>query len=58
VPENLREQYKKLIEEHTSALAKSFNEQRIDYAVFNTSTPIDYALFAFLSARERMARVR
>jgi len=58
VPENLREQYKKLIEEHTSALAKSFNEQRIDYAVFITSTPIDYALFAFLSARERMARVR
>jgi uncharacterized protein (DUF58 family) len=58
VPENLREQYKKLIEEHTSALAKSFTEQQIDYAVFNTSTPIDYALFAFLSARERMARAR
>ena len=58
VPENLRAQYRKLIKEHTSTLARRFTEQRIDYAVFNTSTPIDHALFAFLSARERLLRVR
>ena len=58
VPDSLREQYKKLIEEHTSTLAKRCAQQRIDYAVFNTSTPLDYALFKFLSVRERMTRVR
>jgi hypothetical protein len=26
--------------------------------VFNTSTPLDYGLFKFLSARERMIRIR
>ena len=58
VPDNLREQYKQLIDEHTSTLSKRCTEQRIDYAVFNTSTPLDYALFKFLSARERMIRIR
>ena len=58
VPDNLREQYKQLIDEHTATLGKRCTEQRIDYAVFNTSTPLDYALFKFLSARERMNRVR
>jgi hypothetical protein len=58
VPDNLRDQYKQLIEEHTSTLAKRFTEYQVDYAVFNTSTPLDYGLFKFLSARERMIRLR
>jgi hypothetical protein len=29
---------------------------RIDYALFDTSTPLDQALFAYLGARERLTR--
>jgi|TARA_B100000315_G_scaffold245387_1_gene271186 uncharacterized protein (DUF58 family) len=58
VPDNLRDQYKQLIDEHTSTLEKRFTEHQVDYAVFNTSTPLDYGLFKFLSARERMIRIR
>jgi hypothetical protein len=31
---------------------------RADYALFDTATPLDYALFTYLSNRERMSRVR
>jgi len=34
------------------------SESRIDYALLNTATPLDHALFTFLSARERLMRVR
>jgi hypothetical protein len=33
-------------------------ESRADYAVFDTSKPLDRALFAFLGARQRFTRVR
>jgi hypothetical protein len=39
-------------------LAKLFRQNQIDYALHNTSQPLDFALFNFLSARERMSRVR
>jgi hypothetical protein len=34
------------------------SEQRIDYALLNTATPLDFALFKFLSYREQISRVR
>jgi uncharacterized protein (DUF58 family) len=58
VPEALREQYRKMIQEHTAALAERFSANRIDYTVLNTSAPLDHALFSYLSARERLGRVR
>lgn len=58
VPEALREQYRTLVREHTATLAKLCSENRIDYALFGTATPLDYALFNFLSRRERLGRVR
>lgn len=58
VPESFAKQYRELIREHIATLTSRFAENRIDYAVFNTATPLDYALFSFLSARERMTRVR
>jgi hypothetical protein len=58
VPESFREQYRKLIREHIDALTKKFSEQRIDYALLNTSEPLDRALFSYLSSRERLSRVR
>ena len=58
VPEKLREQYRELIQEHITALSKLCGENRIDYALFNTATPIDHALFKFLAMREKLSRVR
>ena len=34
------------------------SENRIDYTLFGTATPLDYALFKYLSARQRVSRVR
>ena len=40
------------------ALGRLFTDSRIDYALFNTSVPLDHALFHYLATRERMSRVR
>ena len=58
VPEKLREQYRQLVQEHIAALSQKCSENRIDYALFNTSTPIDHALFKFLAMRQKMIKVR
>ena len=58
VPDSFREQYRKLIREHIDTLTTKFSEQRIDYALLNTSEPLDRALFSYLSSRERLSRVR
>jgi uncharacterized protein (DUF58 family) len=58
IPEYLREEYRKLVKAHVSALSKSFGDNRIDYALLDTSTPLDYALFHYLARRERMTRTR
>jgi uncharacterized protein (DUF58 family) len=58
IPEYLRQQYRELVREHTATLAKRIVESRADYTVFDTSKPLDRALFAFLSARQRFNRVR
>ncbi|MBW3630599.1 MAG: DUF58 domain-containing protein [Gemmatimonadetes bacterium] len=58
VPENMRVRYRELVQEHIAALTQKFSQNRVDYAMFNTGMPLDYALFTFLSARERLNRVR
>ena len=58
VPQSFRAQYRALIQEHITALQTRFSEQRIDYALLNTSEPLDRALFSYLSSREKMMRVR
>ncbi|HEX5476096.1 MAG TPA: DUF58 domain-containing protein [Vicinamibacterales bacterium] len=58
VPEAFAEQYRALIREHVHALTERFSEIRVDYTLLNTSQPLDYALFSYLSARERLSRVR
>jgi hypothetical protein len=39
-------------------LERLFTGSRIDYTMLDTSQPLDYALFRYLSSREKMARVR
>jgi uncharacterized protein (DUF58 family) len=58
VPETLRARYRKLIAEHMETLSRRFVESRVDYAMLDTATPLDHALFAYLTSRERRSRVR
>ena len=58
VPEYLRKQYKALITAHTQSLETKLGEGRTDYALFDTSKPLDHALFSYLALRERLSRVR
>ena len=58
VPERQREQYRELMDGHLSELSRLLIENRMDYYLFDTSQPLDYALFRYLSRRERLSRVR
>ena len=58
IPDYLRRQYRELVAQHTAALARRTREARVDYALFDTSKPLDTALFAYLSSRQRLSRVR
>ena len=58
IPEYLRKQYKELVAAHSAALQRKLGEGRVDYALFDTSKPLDYALFSYLSLRERLSRIR
>ena len=58
MPSALAEQYRSLVQEHIAALATRCSQNRVDYTLINTATPLDYALFKYLSTRERLMRVR
>ncbi|MBW3552649.1 MAG: DUF58 domain-containing protein, partial [Gemmatimonadetes bacterium] len=58
VPETMRAKYRQLIDSHVAELARRFSEEGIDYSLFDTGTPLDYALFRYLSDRQRKSRVR
>ncbi len=58
VPESFRDEYRKLIRGHIESLKTKFSEVRIDYMLANTAEPLDRSLFSYLSARERLMRVR
>lgn len=58
IPDYLREEYRKLVQRHVDTLTRVLGDNRIDYCLLDTSTPLDYALFHFLASRERMTRTR
>jgi uncharacterized protein (DUF58 family) len=58
IPEYLRTQYRALVAEHTRVLGKRIGETRADYQMFDTSKPLDRALFSYLLARQRFTRTR
>jgi uncharacterized protein (DUF58 family) len=58
VPETQRERYRELIQNHIGALSKRFTDNRIEYQLFDTATPLDFALFTYLSNRERLLKTR
>ncbi|MEN3340385.1 MAG: hypothetical protein V7647_4061 [Acidobacteriota bacterium] len=58
VPDALADQYRSLVRAHIDGLTERFSGSRIDYTLVNTSSPLDHALFSYLSSRERLTRVR
>jgi uncharacterized protein (DUF58 family) len=58
VPETQRARYRELISSHVGRISKLCADNQIDYALFDTATPLDYALFNYLSNRERLSRTR
>ena len=59
IPEYLRKQYRELVARaHRRAVASASARSRADYALFDTSKPLDRALFAFLASRQNFNRVR
>jgi uncharacterized protein (DUF58 family) len=58
IPEYLRDQYRQMIRAHVEKIEKLCVDQGVDYELFDTSMPLDYALFAFLSRRQFLTRVR
>jgi len=58
VPEAIREEYRRLVEAHVASLRRLLGESRIDYTLLETSQPLDLALFAYLTWRQRLDRVR
>ena len=58
VPAAMRAEYLTLMRGHIDALTARCAEARIDYALVDTSKPLDHALFSYLTTRERLTRVR
>ncbi|MDH3496557.1 MAG: DUF58 domain-containing protein [Gemmatimonadota bacterium] len=52
VPAKMRDEYRALIREHCDTLARGLGQRRVDYYLAQTSKPVDFALFEYLTRRE------
>ena len=53
IPEYLRNQYLVILNDHIQKIRKELTIARIDYALMDTSKPLDTGLFSYLAAREK-----
>lgn len=58
IPEYLREDYQQVIAAHLATLDRRLTGQGVDFSHFDTSQPLDKALFRYLAARSRFERAR
>jgi len=58
IPTKVREGYLNQLSEHRAVLHDRFTSAQVDYAVLDTSKPLDQALFRLLLHREKRSRVR
>jgi uncharacterized protein (DUF58 family) len=58
IPGKIREDYKGLLGAHVAELSDRFTAGQVDYAMLDTSKPLDYALFHLLLHREKRRRIR
>ena len=57
-PVRLRTAYRAAMEAHLDALRSGFGRRGVDYILTDTGTPLDFALFRYLTERETRARGR
>ncbi len=57
-PSRARERYRNAMSEHIRALRSGLGRRGVDYVLTDTATPLDFALFRYLSQRERRRRRR
>jgi uncharacterized protein (DUF58 family) len=58
VPEDLRGRYRDLVRGHLEALGQTMAATRVDYAMVETSRPLDFALHEYLARRQELSRTR
>jgi uncharacterized protein (DUF58 family) len=58
VPDALGGHYRALVQAHIAELSSRATTQQVDYMMLETSMPLDFALFRYLSSREQMIRRR
>ena len=54
VPTKLAADYRALVKAHIDTLTSKAGAQPVDYMLLNTAMPLDFALFRFLSMRQRL----
>ena len=57
-PDDMREEYMALLEGHVGELTRTLTDHGIDHEMIVTSTPLDVALFQYLSYRARRLKGR
>ena len=57
-PTRARDRYREAMSEHIRALRTGLGRRDVDYVLTDTSTPLDFALFRYLSEREGRRRRR
>jgi uncharacterized protein (DUF58 family) len=58
VPDAFGDQYRAMVKAHIAELSSRASAQRMDYMLLETSKPLDFALFQYLSIRDRLTRTR
>ena len=56
VPAAVRDDYRRRVAAHVAELERLARGANVDYALFDTSTPLDHALARYLAGRRRMRR--
>lgn len=56
VTPSVRAKYREMMQQHITDLKKKLTQVHIDYALLDTTEPMDNALFKYMSAREYLAK--
>jgi uncharacterized protein (DUF58 family) len=54
VPDFVRQEYRRILKNQLDYLERECRRDRIDYALIETSQPLDHALFSYLLRREQL----
>jgi hypothetical protein len=57
-PDDLRDEYQRLFNEHRQALVREFGREGVEYVAIETDTPLDLALRTFLDLRAMGSQAR